>query len=277
MDTKFLTFVIIVIVASAATTVAMKNTASAQLFATSMISDTNDTISVTGTATSKIQPDRVQVNFAIQTMNETAGNALRANSEATAKVITALKQMGIGENDTYNVYFSIYPNYNLPQFGSSNLAAGYTVTNSIMVDSSATSNTVKLTGYTVTNSIMVDSSATSNTSRLVDVAVAAGATRVDGIFFTISDGKTEKMRADLTQQAIVNAKSKANALADALGVKIIGIKAASLNDLSYLTNPTSPSPGTTTASSSVPQSMQTPIMAAGQKMTASVTIVYKVR
>jgi uncharacterized protein YggE len=258
-----------------ATGIDMKNSAYGQPLAPTMVSNTTDTLSVTGTATSEIQPDKVQVNFAIQTMNETAGSALRANSEATSKVITALNGIGIHNDAIHNAYFSIYPNYNVQQLGGSSLAAGYALTKTLLLDSQTTPNGVKLTGYTVTNSSMVESKSLSSVSRLVDMALAAGATRVDGIFFTVSDTKAEQIRANLTQEAIANSKIKANALANALGVKIIGIQAASLNDFIYAGNQPPSSVGTATASAVSPN-MQSPIITGEQAVTASVTVIYKI-
>ena len=38
------------------------------------IPDTNNTISVTGTATTKVEPDRVMITFAVETVDGTAGD-----------------------------------------------------------------------------------------------------------------------------------------------------------------------------------------------------------
>ena len=108
--------------------VAMAGAASAQVSpysdpttTASAIPDTNNTIFVTGTATGRVEPDRVTAIFAVETVDETAGAALAANAEAMALVIAALGEAGVEENETSTAYFSIYPNYNYTEFGAQEL------------------------------------------------------------------------------------------------------------------------------------------------------------
>ncbi|HUG96859.1 MAG TPA: SIMPL domain-containing protein, partial [Nitrososphaera sp.] len=171
------------------------------------IPDTNNTVSVTGTAMEKVEPDRVMATFAVETMDEAAGDALRANSEAMNAVLAALEEAGVEENETHTAYFSIYPTYNYTEFGAQ-----------------------ELTGYTVTNSITVGSSNLTNVSDWIDAAVNAGANRVDSLSFTLSEERLDDIRGGLTQDAIDNARGKADALAQALDVEITGVKSASLFD-----------------------------------------------
>jgi uncharacterized protein len=225
--------------------IAVVNTASAQVYP-GTIPDTNNTISVTGMATQEVKPDRVTVTFAVETMNKTAGGALRANSEAMNKVLGALADAGVKENETRTSFFSIAPTYNYSQTG----------------------NVQKLTGYTVTNSILVESSNLTNVSDWVDAAVRAGANRVDSLSFTVSEEKMDELRADLTQKATDNAGNKANALAQALNLTITGVKAASLNDFS---NPVPLPFGAATA-----ETIKTPITPGEQTVTSTVTVIYKI-
>jgi uncharacterized protein len=225
--------------------IAVVNTASAQVYP-GTIPDTNNTISVTGMATQEVKPDRVTVTFAVETMNKTAGGALRANSEAMNKVLGALADAGVKENETRTSFFSIAPTYNYSQTG----------------------NVQKLTGYTVTNSILVESSNLTNVSDWVDAAVRAGANRVDSLSFTVSEEKMDELRADLMQKATDNAGNKANALAQALNLTITGVKAASLNDFS---NPVPLPLGAATA-----ESIKTPITPGEQTVTSTVTVIYKI-
>lgn len=246
MNTKFL--IVPAAALAAVIAIAMANTASAQVYP-GTIPDTNNTISVTGMATQKVEPDRVTVTFAVETTDKTAGDALRANSEAMNKVLGALEDAGVKENETRTSYFSISPTYNYSQTG----------------------NVQKLTGYTVTNSILVESSNLSNVSDWIDAAVKAGANRVDSLSFTVSEEKMDELRADLTQKAIDNARNKADALAQALDVNITGVKAASLNDFSNPVNPLSVSLG-----AAVPEGIKTPITPGEQTITSTVTVIYKI-
>jgi len=228
--------------------IAVVNSASAQVYP-GTIPDTNNTISVTGMAIQKVKPDRVTVTFAVETMNKTAGGALRANSEAMNKVLGALVDAGVKENETRTSFFSIAPTYNYSQTG----------------------NVQELTGYIVTNSILVESSNLTNVSDWVDAAVRAGANRVDSLSFTVSEEKMDELRADLTQKATDNARNKANALAQSLNLTITGVKAASLNDFSNPINPLALSFG-----AAVSESIKTPITPGEQTVTSTVTVIYKI-
>ena len=175
----------------------------------SAMSDTNKAVFVTGTATEKFEPDRVTAIFVVETVDERAGAALKANSVTGDLVIPALEGAGVTENETSTAYFSIYPNYNYTEFGAK-----------------------ELTGYTVTNSILVESANLSNVSEWIDAAVNAGANRVDSLSFTISEERLNEIRADLTHEAVDYARDKADALAQALDVDITEVEAASLFGLS---------------------------------------------
>lgn len=235
--------------------VAMGGAASAQIAphydptTVSAIPDTNNTVFVTGTATEKVEPDRVMATFAVETVDEAAGDALRANSEAMNAVLAALEEAGVEENETHTAYFSIYPTYNYTEFGAQ-----------------------ELTGYTVTNSIMVESSNLSNVSDWIDAAVAAGANRVDSLSFTLSEERLDDIRGGLTQDAIDNARSKADALAQALDVEITGVKSASLFD--FHSPPVMPLSVSFAAGAA--ESITTPIIPGDQTVTATVGVIYRI-
>jgi uncharacterized protein YggE len=52
---------------------------------------TTRTLSVTGTATTNLKPDKIILNLGVQTTNKTANEALTANSNIMNKVIDTLK------------------------------------------------------------------------------------------------------------------------------------------------------------------------------------------
>ena len=96
-----------------------------------------NTLSLTGTATTMVKPDKVTVSLGLETTNKTANAALAANSKVMNKVIDALKAAGVKDNETSTSSFSISPNYNSSQ-SSSNTATrtiiiGFTVSNSIQI------------------------------------------------------------------------------------------------------------------------------------------------
>jgi uncharacterized protein YggE len=162
----------------------------------------NMTLIATGTATGHMKPDKVTVILGVETTNSTAQSALLLNSNLMNKVLDALKSQGVKDNETSTSTFSVTPNYNY---------------------SSATSQG-RLTGFTVSNSIQIESSNVDNVSKWIDTGVSAGANNVNNIYFSLSDKKLEEIKNALLKDAIANAKLKADTAAKAAGLKVLGIK-----------------------------------------------------
>ncbi|MGB8027140.1 MAG: SIMPL domain-containing protein, partial [Nitrososphaeraceae archaeon] len=137
--------------------------------------DNNKTLFVTGSATTQIKPDKVTVSLGVETTNTKAKSALAANSELMNKIISALKIAGVKDNETSTASFTITPNR----------------------DYSIDKNQGKLIGFTVGNSIQIDSKNVNNTSEWIDIAVSSGANNVNSIYFTLSDKKLDDIRKEL--------------------------------------------------------------------------------
>jgi uncharacterized protein len=215
--------------------------------------ENNSTLSVSGTATMKTNPDRVTVSFGVETTNTTASSALRSNSEVTNKLVYVLKAAGVQENETSTSSFVITPNYNYSESG--------TVGN--------------ITGYTITNSVRIESSNINNISRWIDIAISTGANRVDSIYFSVSNRKLDDIKNNLLKDAINNAKSKADTAASILGLKVIGVGSIKLNEFEPL--PPIPQPylaekSLAAAADSSPVS--TPILTGMQEVTTQISIVF---
>ena len=161
-----------------------------------------NTLSVTGTANTKVKPDKVILSLGVETNNKTAKAALVANSKIMNKVIDALKTAGVKANETSTSSLSISPNYNY----------------------SRPSDTIgKITGFTVSNLIQIQSMNIRNVSKWIDTAVAAGANTVNGVDFTLSDKKLDETKNNLIKQAINNARTKADIATSVLGLKVVGV------------------------------------------------------
>src|SRR5215212_224947 len=152
------------------------------------VTNSNSTLSVSGNAFTKVKPDRVVISIGVETTNKTAKASLAANSESMNKTIAALRNLGVKENETSTSSFTISPNYN------------YTKSGTIL----------NITGFTVTNSIQIDSSTLANISSWIDAAVASGANSINSIDFRISNDKLEDTKNMLIKDAIANAEEKAD-------------------------------------------------------------------
>jgi len=207
----------------------------------------NNILSDAGTATTKVKPDKVTLILGVETTNQSAKAALSTNSATMNKVLNVLLSAGVKQNETSTSAFSISPNYNYSQ--------GRNI----------------ITGFTVTNTIQIESSKINDTARWIDTAISSGgATSVSSIDFTLSDKKLQEIKNGLIKQAIDNARSKADIAASALGLKVLGIKSMYLNEFEQ--PPTPPQPFLQKQSLATPAGANgTPIISGQQDVSVSVS------
>lgn len=171
-------------------------------------------IYVTGSAISSVEPDLVNISFGVEIQEKTAKDALDANSELMNKVIAAIKQVGITDSEISTSQFNIYPVYDNYQEKETGIY------------------TQKLAGYKVSNIVNVKTEKLDSVAAIIDGAVSAGVNRVDSVFFSLSPEVYSKLKDDLLEKAILNAKSKAEMALSPLNYKIIGVKEISLSEFS---------------------------------------------
>ncbi len=167
-------------------------------------------ISVTGTATTSVEPDLLVIQFGVETQEKTASQALDSNSQMMNAVVDAIKVVGINEDEISTSRFSISPVYE-----------GYEENNRYKQE---------LVGYKVTNTIMVKTKSLDSAADIIDGSVAAGANRVDSVYFTLSPETQIAVKDDLLGKAVINAKTKAENALSPLNHKIIGVKSVSLSE-----------------------------------------------
>lgn len=212
----------------------------------------NNILSTLGIATIKVKPDKVTIILGVETTNKTAKAALSTNSATMNKVLNELLAAGVKQNETSTSAFSISPNYNYSQGRNT------------------------ITGFTAANSIQIQSTNINSTAKWIDTAISSGgATTINSIDFTLSDKKLEEIKNGLIKQAINNARGKADIAVSALGLKILGIRSVSVNELGQ---PPSPPPqpllqkGMLAPAAATPSANPTPIISGQQEVSASVAI-----
>ncbi|MFB5611512.1 MAG: SIMPL domain-containing protein [Nitrosopumilaceae archaeon] len=168
-------------------------------------------ISVTGQASTSVDPDLLIVTFAVETQEKTAKQALDKNSQLMNSVISAIQGVGITEDELSTSRFNIQPIYDSYRDESGRY-------------------TQELIGYRVTNSISVETTNLDLAADIIDSAVGAGANRVDSVYFTLSPEKQLQIKDDLIGKAVLNAKAKAENALNPLNHQIIGVKAVSLSE-----------------------------------------------
>jgi uncharacterized protein len=218
------------------------------------VTNSNSTLSLSGSAFTKIKPDRVIISIGVETTNKTAKASLAANSELMNKTISSLRNLGIKENETSTSSFTISPNYNYTESGT----------------------ILNITGFTVTNSIQIDSSTLANISSWIDAAVASGANSINSIDFRISNDKLEDTKNMLIKDAIANAEEKADIASSALGLKVNGLKSITVGEFDYIQppQPYMEKRFDAAGAGAAPATTTTPILAGEQEVSVNVNIVF---
>jgi hypothetical protein len=91
----------------------------------------------------------------------------------------------------------------------------------------------EIAGYTASNSVTVTVDADFDAGSIIDTAVEAGATHVQGAYFFISEERQNEVRDGLIEEAIANARARADAAASAVGMNVTGVKSIALNDVYF--------------------------------------------
>ncbi|MGA7615729.1 MAG: SIMPL domain-containing protein [Thermoanaerobaculia bacterium] len=151
-----------------------------------------DTVTVRGNARLSLTPDRVTFTIGVQTTAPTVDDAVRQNNTRVSGVVDALKKAGATPDQIRTTNFSVYPQQVYQQ-----------------------GEAPRLTGYQVNNSVVVTTSKATTAGKLLQAAVDAGANNASGLNMSIAD--PEAARRTGLRQAYENAKSSAQALAEAAG------------------------------------------------------------
>ena len=151
------------------------------------------TVVAYGDATVTANPDQVKVSVGVTTKANTAQDAATQNATIVAAVIAALQKVLGANADIKTIGYSVSPNYTYPP-------------NSAAV----------LNGYTASNTLDVTSSNIANIGTVIDAATNAGANNVQSLRFSVKD--ETPLRAQALRQATINARTKADAIA--LGVSL---------------------------------------------------------
>ncbi|MEM3545900.1 MAG: SIMPL domain-containing protein [Candidatus Bathyarchaeia archaeon] len=177
--------------------------------ATGVVEENKSTLSVSGISLITVRPDQVSVSLTIETEAETASEALSKNTELMNRVIEAMKQLGLDDRELKTTTLAIYPQYYYPK-----------------------DEPPVLRGYRAVNTVTVTTKKLEIIGLLIDVAVANGINRIDGIWFSVSDELMNSTKLFLISLAVEDARRKAEAALKPLNMSIIGVKSIEVLDTS---------------------------------------------
>lgn len=162
-------------------------------------------ISVTGRGEIKVSPDRATIQISVQTRAATAAAAAVENANKQQSVMTALRVLGLGNDQLSTINYNVYPEQRYEQGKEPVIVA-----------------------YNVTNTVLVEVRKLSQVGPVIDAALAHGANMITSLQFYASN--TEAARRTAIGVAIEKARADAEAAARAargslgtlLGIDIVG-------------------------------------------------------
>jgi len=160
-------------------------------------------ISISGTGSAYAMPDIAYVSVTILTQHPTATETQQRNAEITNNVIEGLKAIGVTREDLTTESYNLRPIYNYDK-------------------------QQRIVGYECRNSLRVTWRKIYEVGIVLDAAVKSGANNVGSVTFGLSKQKTETATAEAIKEAVGDADAKANTLASALKVTIVGKSYASI-------------------------------------------------
>lgn len=186
------------------------------------------TITTSGTAITRVQPDKFTVTVGVETNGTTAEEAASLNADLVSKIIAALKALGISEDDMSTSSYSVYPVYSQISANACRVMEGYPIPPECYV-------TTEVVSFKAVNMITVtlDADGGVDAGKVIDTAIEAGATNVSGVYFFVSAERQEEIRDNLIGNAIANARHRAEVAAEALGLSVSGVKSINLNDVYF--------------------------------------------
>lgn len=153
-------------------------------------------IRVTGEASVTVKPDQAEINIGVVTQAHTAQAAASQNAQKQDAVISQLRKLLGAGADIKTISYSLSPNYRYPKEGGQ----------------------PTIIGYTASNTVQVKTANLDQVGKLIDLGTESGANNIQSLRFTLKDETAA--RAQALREASIRARSKAEAIASALGLKI---------------------------------------------------------
>jgi len=153
-------------------------------------------IDVSGSGTASAAPDVAVLSLGVEAEADSVGEARAQAAEAMDAMLAALKDGGVADEDIQTTRFSVQPRFD------------------------SIEQRQVLRGFAVDNIVSVKIRSIDDTGELIDAALAAGGdlARIESVRFTIDDPSS--LEDEARQEAMAEARRKAETLAQAAGVNL---------------------------------------------------------
>jgi len=201
-------------------------------------------LTVSGQGSHGVAPDMAILHMGVTNEARTAAEALRANSQASARLLSELRKAGVEGRDIQTSGLSLSPIWD----SRSNSSAAR-----------------RIVGYMVSNQVTVRVRGIEHLGEVLDNVVSAGANQFNGLSFALQDPDSAQDLA--REEAVADAMHKAGILASAAGVTLGDIVSMSEQGAG---------PPVAFAAREMAMSDAVPIAPGEVNYTASVTMVFEI-
>ncbi len=209
-------------------------------------------ITVNGTGLVSGTPDVLELYLGVDTRADSAGEALKENSELTVGILKVLRDAGVDEDDIQTTGLSIYP---------------------VFDDDGEV-----IIAYSVSNRVVAKLRDLNTAGGVIDEATEAAGDDiiVQGLYFSIDDNS--KLVEQARNEAVKRAKEQAEQLASAAGVEL-----GELRSIDEQYTPVGPAldareaaPSSTPTTSGGEDATSVPIQPGTEQLSVEVTLVYDI-
>lgn len=165
-------------------------------FINSVQTTKSDVFHVDGVGKAVAVPDTAAISAGVTKTAATVADAQSQTNTVVKNMLDSLKALGIETKDIQTTNYSVNPNY----------------------DFSTGKQTI--TGYTVVQNISVKIKPLDKVNKAVDTLTANGANLIGQVSFGFSDDMKKDLENQARQNAVANAKQKAQSLASASGIHL---------------------------------------------------------
>lgn len=204
-------------------------------------------LSVVGEGTAKAEPDIAYLTTGVQTRAPTARQAQDENTRLMNQVVAAIRQLGVVDADIRTSGINLHPSYGRQPD--------------------------QIDGYVAVNTVTITVQDVRRVGEILDATVTAGANQAGGIQFSIKDDT--ELRRQALDQAVKSARVRADAIANAAGLRIATIQ--SLTDVSSGATPPMPMARPAAAAMAADAAGPVPVQPGQLSVTARVQVVYSLQ
>lgn len=167
--------------------------------------DPANTISVGASGQVTAAPDLAIVAVAVERTADTAEEAREGAATDANRMRAALRDAGVPDDAVTTSGYSLSVQYDYSK------------------------ETREVVGYQAVHRYRIEVTP-ERAGEVIDLAVGNGATAVHGVQFSLSEERQQELRADALAAAMENARSDADAIADAAGISVVGVSSVSTSN-----------------------------------------------